>query len=369
MNNTRRYPLSNYSFFDTVAKTFNAPSGTIYASVKQLLTNGSTKMNHLLCVILGLCIVLPNKASYAAPLVAPGTPTIELLEEAPLSSVVTEEPDATTTVEPPIPEPDSPETTARTERENYWADLGYSLQFDYSVSTTDFGRSGEDFLTDMNGWANGNPTHTNWIDESLISFTEAPDGTPAMRSRLNIGDQQSLNWRGQQLGQDNKNNDAVFSIEVWADSPRTLQSYIGAGHYWGSRPGVTHAPGGSVNFNDAWTVRAVLHPAGTIRGYIYEARSPSSTQYGTVIHGTEVLPTDQWVRIESEVISNKPASSANGIVRTIVNGVVSNETTGIKLRQHDDVYPKGQGMLIRNNASAATVETIYIRNWQIYTKP
>lgn len=328
-------------------------------------------MIHLLYVMLVLYVVLPIEASEAAPVEAPSTPTIELLEEVPPPSDITEELDASAEVEPPnaLPQTDSPDTSARAERENYWANLGYTLQFDHSVSTTDFGRSGKDFLTDRNGWANGNPTHTNSINESLISFTTAPDGSPAMRSRFNVGDQQSVNWRGQQLGQENKNKDAVFSIEVWADAPRTIQSYIGAGHYWGSRPGVIHAPGGAVNFNDAWTIRAVLHPEGTIRGYIYEARSPSSAAFGTVIPGTEVLPTNQWVLIESEVISNTPASSANGILRTIVNGVTSNETTGIILRQHDDVYPKGQGMLIRNNARATKVETVYIRNWRIYTKP
>ena len=209
------------------------------------------------------------------------------------------------------------------EREQFWSNFGYTLRFDHSVSETDYGRTGEDFLTDQNGWANGNTTHTNWIDESLISFTPAPDGSPAMRATLGIGQTQALNWRGQQLGQDNTEKDAVFSIEIWVDEPGTLQSYIGAGHYWGSAPGVTRTGGGAVNFPDSWSLRAVHALDGTVRGYVYPTRPTSSQLYGDVIHGTQTLPLGRWVTLESEIISND-AGVSNGELRTLVDHVVSN---------------------------------------------
>ncbi len=249
-----------------------------------------------------------------------------------------------------------------------WADLGYDLRFDHSVTEADYGRTGKDFLTDQSGWANGNPTHTNWIDESLVSFTSAPDGTPAMRATIGVGQQQALNWRGEQLGQNNTNKDAVFSIEIWIDNPGTLQSYIGAGHYWGSAPGVTHTGGGAVNFPDSWSIRAVHSLDGKVRGYVYPTRARSNTSYGDVIHGTQNLPVGRWVTLESEIISNDPGT-ANGVLRTLVDGKVSNETTNLFLRNANNVYPKGMGMLIRNNSRAKKTETVYIRNWRIYTKP
>ena len=148
----------------------------------------------------------------------------------------------------------------------------------------------------------------------------------------------------------------------------TQQSYIGAGHYWGSAPGVTHTGGGAVNFPDSWSVRAVLSTAGEIRGYVYPSRDSSSKKYGDVIHGAEKMPNGQWVTLESEVIANT-AGASNGVLRTFVNGKLSNEARDILFRQSEKVFPKGMGMLIRNNSSAKNDEVIFIRNWKIYTRP
>lgn len=313
--------------------------------------------------LLGLA-TYADAADPLAPITAPKPkPTIELLTTIPEPVEPTESAESAESAE-------STEIlkTVVDEREQHWANLGYTLRFNHSVTEADYGRTGEDFLTDRNGWANGNTTHTNWIDESLITFTTAPDGTPAMRSIIGVGQQQSLNWRGQQLGQENTDKDAVFSIQVWMESPRSKQSYIGAGHYWGSAPGVTHTGGAATNHPDSWSIRAIHALDGTMRGYGYLSLPKTATSYGDVYHGTQKLPLGKWVTLETEVVANNPPAS-DGTIRTIVDQLISNEETGKFIRNASNVYPKGMGMLIRNNARAQQTETIYIRNWRIYTKP
>ena len=137
-----------------------------YASV---LIFDDIRMVHLVttAILLGLAV----KSVHADPLPPPTAPTpqVELLTTVPEPDVSTETPESAENLES-----SKILAGAKDERQQHWASLGYTLRFDHSVTESDFGRSGEDFLTDRDGWANGKPTHTNWIDESLITFTAAP---------------------------------------------------------------------------------------------------------------------------------------------------------------------------------------------------
>jgi hypothetical protein len=188
-----------------------------------------------------------------------------------------------------------------------------------------------------------------------------------MRSVLRPGKTQTLNWRGQQLGQWNTHKDAVFSVDVWMESPRSKQSYIWAGHYWGSAPGVIHTGGAATNHPDSWSMRAVQAPDGTIRWYAYWALPSSTKTYWDVIHGRQKLALGQWVTIESEVVQNLDPNKSDWRLSTYVNSVLSAEKKH-RVRRTNDTYPKGMGMLIRNNAGSKQEEVIYIRNWKIYTR-
>ena len=252
------------------------------------------------------------------------------------------------------------------DRDQHWINQGYAKVYDVEVEASDLGQVVSTWLK-TGRWAAGGRTFSNHHDDNNLALVNAPDGSPAIRSTLNPGATQTMNVRGEQLGHSNTAMDVVLACEVWMDSPRSAQSYIGVGHLWGARPNVTHTGGAATNHPDSWSMRAVQALNGIIRGYAYWSLPSSATSYGDVIHGTQTLPLGQWVTIELEVVQNVDPNASDGRLTTFVDFVKTAEKTN-RVRMFSDTHPRGFGMLIRNNAGATKVERTYHRRWKLYTR-
>lgn len=269
-------------------------------------------------------------------------------------------------IEAMAPSPILPENNL-SQRDLFWKAKGYTLFYRNTPSKSDFGSTAVSYF--KGDWSNDQPILTQAISQKNLEFTAAPDGSPSLKSTLHKGEVQSLNIRGQQLTQANKTRSTVFSYEIWIESIGLTQGYIGAGHYWGSRPGVTHSPGGAKYYDDAFSFRTINTRSRTIAPYLYTSKSSSNGSYGSSPGGKITPPLGRWVLIETEIVLNFPASSANGAVRSFVDGSLSGVQENTQLRNDPDAFMKGFSIFIRDNKGAPFKEVQYFKNWKIYTRP
>ena len=306
------------------------------------------------CVAITLSLL-----SHASEVSTPGTPTVELLEQLPDPVVETTE---QSTIQPSTnQEPEASEATLNPDGID-WAALGYSLFWESTPTAADLNGTAIDFFTGPQ-WSNGHPLR---LKKTLgTTMAPAPDGSPAVQVITLAGTKGDSNFRGEQFGPDSIVEDAVFQIDVWVDNP-TTRSYIGVGHIWGTRDGVYPPPSGGNQRDDGFTIRGVSGlNNGRYSQYVYDCENTKS--FGDTTASSHSLITGEWVTLQMRIKLNSPVSEANAEI-DFYNGTTLMNSTADRIRCYDDVYFKGFGFFVHHVTGAPEDETLWARNWKIWTK-
>lgn len=309
--------------------------------------------------VISLAIVF-SLASHAAEVTKPATPTVELLEQIPDPAVQSTEQSSDQLV---VKEEFEVSEAASNPDGIDWAAKGYSLFWESTPTAADLNGTAIEFFTG-DKWSNGHPLR---LKKTLgTTMAVAPDGSPAVQVITPAGTKGDSNFRGEQFGPDSSVEDAVFQIDVWVDNP-TTRSYIGLGHIWGTRFDTYPPPSGGNNNTDGFTVRGVVGlRSGVYSQYVYDCENPDGS-FGDTTSSSHSLITGRWVTLQLRIKLNNPVSATNGEIDFYRGTTLMNSTVD-RLRCFDDVFFKGFGFFVHHVTGAPESETLWARNWKIWTK-
>jgi hypothetical protein len=273
------------------------------------------------------------------------------------------------------------------DRDAHWQKQGYDLAWSHTPEQSDVGVAATTYFTSR--WNNGHPLAQGMnLDSSQGDchvVNHPVDGLPCVRGRIFPGGNRVMGPRGQQLGPTGGGKTTVvFSQMIYSPSPggwvnnNQSGTYIGLGVNWGSTDGQTSAGGGSSNSPLAWVLRLPLnHQTNPVRFflYYYPPRPSSSSKSGQVNSKLDASGrnpvSNVWQSIEMEVIPNTVGQS-NGIINLFIDGKQVLNWTGRVMRtaEHPGIKPKGMGVNLKHNSTnqSGGNETVYWKNWRIYTK-
>lgn len=200
----------------------------------------------------------------------------------------------------------------------------------------DLGKSGAEFFAER--WGTGVRG-----DAQALRVAPAPDGLPAVERRVRAGTVEGFVIWGDQLGRPGAQA-ARATVEVWWEEgfrypPEFTGGKLGLG-LWGGE--ITEA-GTPARSQPGWYDVLMLYgrphnPVGAGLGlysYHLNRREPESggAQYGQGMIGEEIaIPTGRWVRVEHEIILDRPGR-ADGMTRLAVDGRTVIEREGIVFRR------------------------------------
>lgn len=257
-------------------------------------------------------------------------------------------------------------------RDQFWLGQGYKRVFYASPQPSDVGGSARQWFENV--WSNGQPLAQYYVapDGVAPEITRAPDGSPCIKGVIPQGVDTSIRIRGDQLGSSSNTARAVFSMEwyrpsVGGQAPNGVSgTYIGMGHLWGSSGQAGAVPAGGVTRTDSWSVRLALDKDNDYFTWVY-----ANGQLGAAYKATSGAfrpGTERWELLEVECGMNDPHTTANGVLRWFIDGVLGFESTTFDWSAEAGILPRGHGIALRHNGGAPANETYYWRSWKIYTK-
>lgn len=266
---------------------------------------------------------------------------------------------------PPTPPDDDP-----FDRDAFWTAAGYSRYWYASPRIEDAGTPAQTWFETI--WANGRDLIQYFVEGDGVEpeIVLGPNGWPCIKGVIPAGVDTSFQLRGDQIGSLLGATSVVFAAEWYRPSVGGQQTngsgtYIGMGYLWGSNGG-TLIPAGGTARDDAWSLRLALDPENDYMAWTYANGQPGAAYKAAP--GAFRPGTDRWELLEVECGMNDPHTTANGVLRWFVDGVLGFESTTFDWSAEAGILPRGHGLALRHNGGAPADETYYWRNWKIYVK-